>query len=605
MSNAVTFRKKASEFEQLKQIDQAIALYAKAIMESEAGGESVEVGLYNKVGDLALRRGQVPDAVRYFERAVEHYESAGLLNNAIALCNKILRNAPGRAGVYFTLGRISARKGLRGEATRYFLEYATRLQQDGRLEEGIRALTEVLDLMPELNDVRTMVEDLAMRSGIVLSPRLTPLCSERMPTPASSSALGDQRSQDLVFLDLDDSAAALRDPVAVAATMVAPPPESKASLAMAGLPLLDAWNAPSVAGSIDDESARLGRPDLPEAIDVPGDHDEEPHSPAGAPFRLDPHVFPVAGELPPLRLADAIVEAGLVAAHPAGTATSCLDTLRASVAHQPRNWLLRRRLAEALFEAGEQDAALHELETAQLGMENDGDVAAASGIADLLLHRRPDLVSYHQKRVELAVRSGDAQRLRVAYLDLADALMRLREDGRARAVYVRVLEIDPYDERARGALGAAAPPVPVTSVSPDDERLGKAGVSRSLGEDDFEGHYDLGVAYKVMGLLDNAVAEFQKALHSRTHRLPAYEALGQCFVEQARYQVAATVLSRALHEPGVGDQSRVGILYLLGYSCEALQRKEEARGYFQRVYETDINFRDVAARLAAIGQASR
>jgi tetratricopeptide (TPR) repeat protein len=133
----------------------------------------------------------------------------------------------------------------------------------------------------------------------------------------------------------------------------------------------------------------------------------------------------------------------------------------------------------------------------------------------------------------------------------------------------------------------------------------KEGVSRALGEDDFESHYDLGVAYKEMGLLDDAITEFQKALRSRAHRLPAYEALGQCFVEQGRFQVAATVLSRALHEPGLDDEKRVGVLYLLGYSCEALQRKDEARGYFQRVYATDINFRDVAARLAAIEQASR
>ena len=105
-------------------------------------------------------------------------------------------------------------------------------------------------------------------------------------------------------------------------------------------------------------------------------------------------------------------------------------------------------------------------------------------------------------------------------------------------------------------------------------------------------------------MLDDAIGEFQKALRSKTHRLPAYEALGQCFVEQGRYQVAATVLSRALHEPGLNDEQRVGVLYLLAFSCEALQRWGEARSYFQRVYATDINFRDVAARLAVLEQVA-
>jgi tetratricopeptide (TPR) repeat protein len=154
--------------------------------------------------------------------------------------------------------------------------------------------------------------------------------------------------------------------------------------------------------------------------------------------------------------------------------------------------------------------------------------------------------------------------------------------------------------------------MPEPKVSGDEQadfdsllRHFKEGVARSLGEDDYESHYDLGVAYKEMGLLDDAIAEFQKALRSLRHRLPAYEALGQCFVEQSRHSVAATVLTRALHEPGLGDEQRIGVLYLLAYSCEALQRWDEARSYYSRVYATDINFRDVAARVAALDQLAR
>jgi tetratricopeptide (TPR) repeat protein len=228
----------------------------------------------------------------------------------------------------------------------------------------------------------------------------------------------------------------------------------------------------------------------------------------------------------------------------------------------------------------------------------------------------------------------------MSYLDLADALVRVGEDARAHAVYARVLEMDPADERARMALGAAAPPLPVQQVEDSyvdlaswlkeedgsstrmrmheptitgDEQADfdallrhfKEGVARSIGDDDHDSHYDLGVAYKEMGLLDDAIAEFQKALRSKVHRLPAYEALGQCFVEQGRHQVATTVLSRALHEPGLDDRQRIGVLYLLGYSLEALQRTDDARSYFERVYATDNQFRDVAARLAALDPVAR
>jgi tetratricopeptide (TPR) repeat protein len=338
---------------------------------------------------------------------------------------------------------------------------------------------------------------------------------------------------------------------------------------------------------------------------------------------------------PSLPIAAVAAEATLVA-------TSRRNALRAAVAKLPKDWLLRRRLAEALFEAGERDAGLAELEAAQQGLIGQGDLQSGADIADTLVQVAPERVAFHQKRVELSVRIQDQGRLRVAYLDLADALVRIGEDSRARAVYARVLEIDPYDGRAREALGSAAPPPPPKAgsdanfvdlaewlrdddapastrmrmrepaISGDEQadfdallRHFKEGVARSLGEDDHESHYDLGVAYKEMGLLDDAIEEFQKALRSRSHRLPAYEALGQCFVEQERYQVAATVLSRALHEPGLDDEQRVGVLYLLAYSCEALQRWDEARSYYQRVYATDIHFRDAAARLAALDQVAR
>ena len=919
MSNAAKHRKKAAEFEQLRQIDRAIASYVRAIEESELAGEDVDVALLNKVGDLALRQGRVPDAITYYERAVEHYANSGLFNNAIALCNKILRNAPGRANVYFTLGRICARKGLRGDATRNFLEYATRMQQEERVDEGMRALAEVADLMPELTEVRRLVDDHADRAGIVLPRRRTPSSASMALSDESAASTSRDKSQNLIFLDVDYGAPVSRRTPARSTRMPTPPPLAivpaftvvAPSIAPALTPVavtsvdpaLEAFmifdpamatdepaismaerSAESIAEPIvetastavdapveepiverlpgleafgdfadfgasplegltveegespdtvvdptvhppgvtwlPDEQAIAGvrtergfeptgeqsaifdsdqhldevlSEDFTYAAEDPGVanviHTETPYyapavdwiateevpdllideegvvprettavpeldavvaavtaeaqlvaaadaallgePPAAvqrAPFRIDPHDFILSGELPPLLLDDAFVESGLAAlegdgpvagvdanaqpsrdvspahrmegadpsaaaapefdtetsasgeptssekrpsvesrvARPNATiedvrpvmvtpslpiaavaaeatlvASSRRDALRAAVAKLPQDWLLRRRLAEALFEAGERDAGLAELAAAQQGLIAQGDLHSGADIADTLVQMAPERVAFHQKRVELSVRIQDQGRLRVAYLDLADALVRIGEESRARAVYARVLEIDPYDDRARAALGSAAPPPPPKpgsdanfvdladwlrdddapastrmrmrepAISGDEQadfnallRHFKEGVARSLGEDDHESHYDLGVAYKEMGLLDDAIEEFQKALRSRSHRLPAYEALGQCFVEQGRHQVAVTVLSRALYEPGLDDEQRVGVLYLLAHSCEALQRWDEARSYYQRVYATDIHFRNAAARLAALEQVA-
>jgi tetratricopeptide (TPR) repeat protein len=128
----------------------------------------------------------------------------------------------------------------------------------------------------------------------------------------------------------------------------------------------------------------------------------------------------------------------------------------------------------------------------------------------------------------------------------------------------------------------------------------KQGVADNVDDEDYESHYDLGVAYKEMGLMDEAVAEFQKALRGTHHRVRSYEALGQCFVEKEQFQVASSVLSRAMALGEGDDHHLVGVLYLMGRATEALDRPNDALDYYQRVFAVDIEFRDVAERISAI-----
>ena len=132
----------------------------------------------------------------------------------------------------------------------------------------------------------------------------------------------------------------------------------------------------------------------------------------------------------------------------------------------------------------------------------------------------------------------------------------------------------------------------------------KQGVAENVEEEDHESHYDLGVAFKEMGLLDEAIAEFQKALRGASRRVRTYEALGQCFLEKQQYQIASTILQRALAE-GHGDDQLVGVLYLLGYAAEATQKWNEAIAAYQRVFAVDIQFRDVAERLTTLERVAR
>ena len=134
MSIAAKLKKKAAEFEQKKQFDKALQLYVQILDESDGDDGEADVALYNRVGDLLMRQGSVGEAMTYYEKAVDIYAESGFFNNAIALCNKILRQSPGRNSIYYKLGKISAKKGFISDAKQNFLEYASRMQGGGQLE---------------------------------------------------------------------------------------------------------------------------------------------------------------------------------------------------------------------------------------------------------------------------------------------------------------------------------------------------------------------------------------------------------------------------------------------------------------------------------------
>jgi tetratricopeptide (TPR) repeat protein len=784
MANVAALRKKAADFEQKKQLDKAIAAYREILDVFDAGGdENVDVGLYNRVGDLLVRQGNTPDAVTLYERAVDLYAEGGFFNNAIALCNKILRTSPGRATVYYKLGKISAAKGFNGDAKSNFLEYADRMQKSGQMEEAFRALKEFADLCPDQDDIRLMLaeqltkaerktealEQLQMLyarydgAGRTAEAQAT---LERMKAidPNAEGKSGDgvrrAKSDDLIFIDLDaPTPRASRMTRGISTKIdVAPPPTPTPAQAVEIIPtslpepvteprptsgavlglemtsfgdtaivepaplaasefaeldlgaIVEAPTGPRISDlalpgdlpMIDlDGTPAAGTAHIPAASTVPTidldlpllDMDEPtaPRKSAELLARESEELIELVAEAPETATSFSELPAEQVEElpPPVRRTTSVLANsagmLGVRLVDDPDNWALHREYAEALLDQGDREGGLKELETALVGFEKSNDLEAARSIADEIIRLNPASVRHHQKRVEYAFRSNDKPRLADAYVELADALFRDGQAEKAKQVYQRVLELSPDDVRALAALESFGTPPAATEAAPaarptssrttrvstpakgsrrytaaldasqipevdepvaapsggDDDfvSLGdwlrdeegpkstrmvvdeeaptgdeqadfadmlkkfKQGVAENVDSEDHESNYDLGVAYKEMGLLDEAISQFQKALRGHDHRVRTYEALGQCFLEKKQLPVAATILTRALSEPGARDEQLVGVLYLLGYINESLGKPAEAKNFYERVFGVDIQFRDVGDRLNAVDKA--
>ena len=111
--------------------------------------------------------------------------------------------------------------------------------------------------------------------------------------------------------------------------------------------------------------------------------------------------------------------------------------------------------------------------------------------------------------------------------------------------------------------------------------------------------FELGAFYFQAGKIGEAIAEFQKAQGNPHKRLLAMSYLAQCFAKRKMFDLAARTLQSAIKEKLVFDDEKKDLIYNLGCVFEAMGKKEEAVEQFKQIYETDISYKDVAAKVDA------
>jgi tetratricopeptide (TPR) repeat protein len=130
-------------------------------------------------------------------------------------------------------------------------------------------------------------------------------------------------------------------------------------------------------------------------------------------------------------------------------------------------------------------------------------------------------------------------------------------------------------------------------------------------EEDLETHYNLGIAFREMGLLEEAISEFQKVAKA-TDRGRAFPYVMQCctllglaFMEKGQPGIAAIWYERALRTPGNDPESMLALRYDLGVAQETAGEQDAALKSFSQVYAMNIDYRDVAERIAALQKPTR
>ena len=167
---------------------------------------------------------------------------------------------------------------------------------------------------------------------------------------------------------------------------------------------------------------------------------------------------------------------------------------------------------------------------------------------------------------------------------------------------------------------AAKQPAPATPSAPSGEsgplkevfdefraELGEMGAE----DEDLETHYNLGIAFREMGLLEEAISEFQKVAKASDRGRPfrytmqCCTLLGLAFMEKGQPAIAAIWYERALQTPGNDPESTLALRYDLGVAQESAGEPEAALKSFSQVYAMNIDYRGVAERIAALQKPAR
>src|SRR5947208_1265996 len=241
----------------------AIEVWLEALKAQEDDGDpNPDLSIFNRIGYLYLKVKDPAQAADYYDRAVDKYAELGFHNKAIAMCNKVLRNAPGRHTTKAKLAKLYAAKGFVSEAKLHFVEYAERMQKIGKIQHAFAALKEFTDISPENTQLRGMLEEHLLMYGTAERRPSTRAPSPAAPPPPHDdvSKSGKRKTSSLVFLDVDAPPGPKGKPVAPPLRPPEPEPE-------------DAPLAQSLVESVTpdpDTSLEIESTSLAEEVEPPG-----------------------------------------------------------------------------------------------------------------------------------------------------------------------------------------------------------------------------------------------------------------------------------------------------------------------------------------------
>ena len=583
----------------------------------------------NRVGDLYARLQRIEEAIQLFERAAQHFTEEGFYVKAIAIYKKILRLAPGQLEASENLAGLQAHQGLVNEARQQYLSVADGYLKRGDMESVTTVHRKLVELEPQDPSHRLHLAEILKQQDLILEAMdqygaiaelmlehgkvddALKVCREAFELDHSNLNFVSSVVDDLQRGGYEDAAAEF---VEFAAERNA---EASKVLAEAE----EAIEEPEEAAvEIESEEVELEETEAEATASEPEDEEELEFEIELEDFEPELEEVPAAAaqqveEVEGLK--ELLIEADVLSRY--GLEDKAIEKFEELIALAPEHLDSHQRLIDlhlehrnvdrvvelaAIFEqlAGAQ-ARLGEWETlsdrlVEAGyafdegslippevpqtaeVSSEDTAAAAAGQAQDMswLDETPDAAAGKSADTDEVFDTEDE------FFDLASELERElgEEDGLLEEELIAAPEEQTLEEIVEGF---------------------KQGMAETLSAEDFDTHYNLGIAYREMGLVDEAISEFQLAAKDARYLVDCCSLLAACFIEKGFPELAIKWYDEGLSSPIITEEETLGLVYELGDLYLSIGEQEEARLRFVEIYGINSDYRDVGSKLAELEQA--
>jgi tetratricopeptide (TPR) repeat protein len=600
--------KAALKFTAKGQVDKAIAEWEKLLKESRDGN------IYNIVGDLYLKKGAEREAVEAFTKAASIFREDGFYLKAMALYKKILNISPAEVEVLVSFAELNAGKDFIGVANDNFLAAAEIYIKKGATEKALELYKKILKLNRDNIELRTKIAELYVKIGLKEEAikEYHSIASRYLENGEHEKAR-DSYNRILSFDSQDVASFIGLSKIAENDGNIEEAYEylnKTMPFAMDNKAFLFEYSSLAIkTNNIDNAKQALTKL-------IESDPSNNQYRKLLGSIYLQEGLLEKAWEemLPYIDETLHVRDESMTGKW--GEVLELLENFKeidpVAVKHRLITIYRKKGDREALISGLRELAGVFDSEGAfrdalQLYKEllelNPHDEAARGRIKEIEKSSvissakvRPE--SFEEKLIEADFYAQ--QGLKDEAIKLYEKLLSISPDNEELIRRLKALRLSEEEEVSKVKVVHSEEEIPASTTESDLMDVFhkfKKDVDEKLGEKDYETHYNLGIAYKEMGLLDDAVKEFQIAAKDPERTVQSSSMLALCYMEKKLYPLAIEEFKKVIGAMTPADDDYLGVKFDLAEAYEKNKKYDNALKMYTEIYVRDPKFRDVELKM--------